>query len=97
MRKLVLPAGQDLVHITLVPSVEDDRIARGVEDPMQRKCQLDDSEVGSEVAAGLAHLFDQERADLQAQLLQLIRRQVPAGLVGYGSSSTVRSGRLTWA
>ena len=61
----------------LVPSVEDDRISWRVEDPMHRERQLDDSEVGSEVAAGLAHLLDQERPDLQAQLLQLIWRQVP--------------------
>ena len=75
--ELILAARQDLVHIALVPSVEDDRISWRVEDPMHRKCQLDDSEVGSKVAAGLAHLLDQERPDLQAQLLQLIWRQVP--------------------
>jgi hypothetical protein len=39
---------------------------------MDPECQFDDSKVGSKVAAGLAHLFDQERADLQAQLVQLI-------------------------
>jgi hypothetical protein len=42
-RKLILPAGQDLVHITLVSGVEDDRISRRLENAMQRECQLDDA------------------------------------------------------
>ena len=75
--ELILAAGQDLVHVALVPGVEDDGISWRVENPMYRQRQLDDSEVGSEVAAGLAHLLDQERPDLQAQLVQLIWRQFP--------------------
>ena len=39
---------------------------------MHPKCQFGDSKVGSKVAACLAHLLDQELADLQAQLLELI-------------------------
>ena len=75
--ELILATRQDLVHVTLVASVEDDRISWRVEDAMHRERQLDDSEVRSEVAAGLAHVLDQERPDLQAQLRQLIWRQVP--------------------
>jgi len=70
--ELILASRQDLVHITLVPSIEDDRIAGRVEESMHPECQFDDSKVGSEVAAGLAYLFDQEGADLQAEILQLI-------------------------
>jgi hypothetical protein len=76
-RKLLSTPGQDLVDIALVPGVEDDRIARRVKDPVHRKRELDHSEVGSEVAAGLAHVLDQERTNLQTQLLQLICRQGP--------------------
>ena len=72
-REPVLPAGEDLVHVALVPGVEDHRIARGLEDPVQRDGQLDDAEVGSEVAAGLAHVLDQEAADLLGQLAELLR------------------------
>jgi len=76
-RKLILAAGQDLVHIALVASVEDDRIPWRDENPMHRECELDHSEVGSQVAAGLAHVLDQKRADLQTQLPELIWRHVP--------------------
>ena len=74
-REPVLPAGQDLVHVALVPGVEDHRVARRLEDPVQREGQLDHAEVGPEVAAGLADVADQERADLRAQLRQLLRGQ----------------------
>ena len=67
-REPVLPAGQDLVHVALVAGVEDHRIARGLEDPVQRDGQLDHAEVRSEVAAGLAHVLDQEAPDLLGQL-----------------------------
>ena len=50
----VVPAGQQLVHVGLVAGVEDDRVPRRVEDAVQRDGELDDAEVGAEVAAGLA-------------------------------------------
>ena len=65
---------------------------------MHREGQLDDSKVGSEVAAWVWHTCSmRNEPDLQAQLLELIGGQAPSGLVGYGLSSTVRTGRLTWA
>ncbi len=64
-------AGDDLVHVGLVPGVEDDPVLRGVEDPVQRQGQLDDAEVGAEVAAGAGDLADQEVADLGGQLVEL--------------------------
>ena len=51
--------------------VEDDPVARGVEHPVDRQRQLDDAEVGSQVASGLGDLGDQESADLLRQLGQL--------------------------
>ena len=74
-RKPVLTTGDDLVDVALVPGVEDDRIARGVEDAVDGQGQFDDAEVGTEMSTGLAHLLDQERPNLRRQLLQLIRRQ----------------------
>ena len=47
------PAGEHLVHVGLVAGVEDDRLARGVEDPVQGDGQLDAAEVGAQVPAGL--------------------------------------------
>ena len=75
--ELILATRQHLVHVALVPSVEDDRVSWRVEDPMQRERQLDDSEVRSEVTTRLAHVFDEERPDFSTQLLQLIWGQVP--------------------
>ena len=67
----VVPSGQQLVHVGLVARVEDDRVPRRVEDAVQRDGELDDTEVGAEVPTGLAHLRDEEGADLLGE-----RRQV---------------------
>ena len=63
--------GQDLVDVGLVAGVEDDPVRRRVEDAVDGEGQLDDAEVGSEVAAGLGHLGDEEGADLLGELTQL--------------------------
>ena len=64
----VLAAGEQLVHVGLVPGVEDDRVVRRVEDPVDRDRQLDDAEVRPEVAAGPRHVLDEELADLGREL-----------------------------
>src|SRR3546814_12108144 len=56
----VLPPGEELVDVALVPGVEDDGVARRVEDAVDRHRELDDPEVGTEVAAGLGDLRHQE-------------------------------------
>ena len=71
----VVPAGEQLVHVGLVAGVEDDRVARRVEDPVQRDGQLDHAEVGPEVPAGLGDGVDEEGPDLLGQGGQLLRRQ----------------------
>ncbi len=67
---------QHLVHIGLVPGVEDDRIVRRVEHPMQSKGELDHTEVGAEVPAGCSDLVNQEFADFLRQVAHLRLGQV---------------------
>ena len=71
----VVASGQQLVDVGLVPGVEDDRVARRVEDAVQGDGQLDDAEVGAEVSAGLRHGVDQEVADLLGEAGHLGGRQ----------------------
>jgi hypothetical protein len=58
------PAGDDLVHVRLMPGVEHDRLGRGIEHPVRGQRDLHDPEVGAQVPTGPAHLLDQERPDL---------------------------------
>ncbi len=62
--------------------VEDDAVARGVEDPVDGQGQLDDAEVGAEVAAGAWPGPDHQVADLDGQ-----RRR---------AGSSERSAQVTW-
>ena len=50
----VAAAGDELVRIALVAGVEDDLVARRVEDVVQRERELDDAEVAAEMAADAA-------------------------------------------
>ena len=66
-------AGEQLVDVGLVAGVEDDPVARGVEDPVDRQGQLDDAEVGAEVAAGAARTVRISRSRISAgQLVELL-------------------------
>ncbi|GAA3418290.1 hypothetical protein GCM10018952_53430 [Streptosporangium vulgare] len=58
------PAGEHLVDVGLVTGVPQDAVVRRVEDPVHRDRQLDDSEVGAEVAAAACGGGDQEVPDL---------------------------------
>ena len=66
------PADQHLVDVGLVAGVEDEDVLRRAEDPVQRDGQLDDAEVGPEVAAGGGDLLDELGTDLLDQ-----RRELP--------------------
>ena len=67
-----VPAARDkLVHVGLVAGVEDDGIARGIEDAVDAQRQFDDPEVGSQVPAGACHVVDEERPDLPGQLVHV--------------------------
>ena len=63
-REQFAPAGDELVRIALMAGVEDDLVARRVEDPVQGQRQLDDAEVAAEVAADLRNHFNDAVADL---------------------------------
>ena len=52
------PAGQQLVHVGLVPGVEDQLVLGRVEHPVQRDRQLDHAQVGAQVTAGARHGLD---------------------------------------
>ena len=66
--ELVAAPGQHLVHVGLMAGVEDDRVVRRVEHPVQRERELDHTEVGAEMPAGCSDLVDQELADLAGQI-----------------------------
>ena len=68
----IVPAGEQLVHVALVAGVEDDRVVRRVEDPVDRHREFDNTEVRPEVTAGLGHLGHEEPADLIRQLGELL-------------------------
>jgi hypothetical protein len=60
-----------------VPRVEDDRVPRGVEHPVERDRQLDDAEVRAEVTARAGHRRDEEVADLRRELHELLLAEPP--------------------
>ena len=67
----VAAPGEDLVDVGLVPGVEDDRVGRRVEDPVQGNGELHDPQVGTQVSAGGRDLLDEELTDLPGKVLQL--------------------------
>jgi hypothetical protein len=56
--------GEQLVHICLVPDVEQDRLGWRVEHPVQRDGEFDDAQIGAEVAPGPGDRLHQDVADL---------------------------------
>jgi hypothetical protein len=57
-------SGEEFVDIALVADVEDELVARGVEDAVERDGELDDAEVGAEVAAVAGGDLDELVPDL---------------------------------
>ena len=64
-------AGEHLVDVGLVAGVEDDRVVRRVEDAVQGQSQLDDTEIGPQMATRGGNLVDQELANFCGQFRQL--------------------------
>src|SRR5262249_22001676 len=92
--EVLVAAGQQLVHVRLVPGVEDQLVLGRVEHPVRRDRQLYHTEVRAEVAAGPGHRLHQDIADLRTQEAQLLLgetfealRAVNALKQGHGSSS----------
>ena len=71
------PPGEHLVHVGLVAGVEDDPVAGGVEDPVQRDGQLHDPQVRTEVTATAGTRDHQQVTDLGGQAGQLVVVEVP--------------------
>ena len=67
-RKPRTPSGQELVDIALVADVENEFVPRSLEDPVQGNAELDDPEVGPEVAARLGQNPDQFSPDFLGEL-----------------------------
>ena len=88
------PAGEDLVPVGLVADVPHDAVVGRVEHVMQRDRELDRAEVGREMAAGLAHRFEQElraaRCASRAKLAPLERAQLVRDSRSISSSSVHR-------
>ena len=70
-RKRRGPPGQKLVYIALVPHVEHQPVATGIEDPVQRYGQLHRAQIGRQVSAGLRDGLNQGLPQLGAELRRL--------------------------
>ncbi len=60
------------MNVRLVTGVPEQHVSRAVEDPVQGNGQLDDTEVGTQVATGARDVRNKEVTDLGGQRLQLI-------------------------
>jgi hypothetical protein len=58
-----------------MPGIEDDRVMRRVEHPMQGDRQLHNTKVGSQMSPGSAHFVNQVPANLIGQLHELSVRK----------------------
>ena len=69
--ELGLAAGQQLVHVSLMPGIEDDPVPGRAEHPVQRDRELDNAKVRPEMTAGADNGLDEGVADLTRQDGQL--------------------------
>jgi hypothetical protein len=69
-------AGEHFVDVALVGNVEYKFVAGCGEHPVQGHAQLDDAEVGAEVAAGFRQRIDQRVADLGRELRQIFVSEI---------------------
>lgn len=67
--------GEELVRISLMASVPDEIVSGGIEDIVEGDGQLDSSEVGGEVAAGMRYVLDKEVTQLIAELRERFARE----------------------
>lgn len=54
----IATAGEEFVHIRLVARVPDDGVTRGIENAVHRNRELNNAEIGAEVAATAGDLTD---------------------------------------
>jgi len=67
----------ELVDVSLMAGVEQENVLGRLEDPVQRKRQLDNTEVRTEVPTGTRHCLHDEVADLGRELVALDEREGP--------------------
>src|SRR3954462_2846299 len=72
----IAASGNELVRIRLVAGIEDDLIARRIENVVQRQRQLDDAEIAAEVADRVRDPLDDAVADLFRELVKLLAVQL---------------------
>ncbi len=75
------PAGQDLVRIGLVADVPDQKVARRVEDVVERDGQLDDAEPRAQMPAGHRNGVDGLRPEFLGHLREVVLGE-PAKVFG---------------
>ena len=68
----VLTTGEQLVDVGLVTGIEDDGVSWRAEGPVQGDRQLDDAEVGSQVAPGASDRGDEIAPDLRRERHQFL-------------------------
>ena len=92
---LAAAAGEELVHVALVGDVEDELVARGLEDAVEGEGQLDHAEVGADVPAVAGRDLDEARADLGGELRQAVGgqaadvlRTADGGQQGHGQAAS---------
>jgi len=61
--KLIFATGQQLVHVALMTHIPDEFVLGRLKDAVQRECEFDHPEVGSEMATVLGQDGDQLLAD----------------------------------
>jgi hypothetical protein len=66
--KAVESAGEELVDIALVANIEEELVARRVEDSVQSEGELHDAEVRAEVAAGFGEDLDEFATNFAGEL-----------------------------
>ena len=73
----VAAAGDQLVHVGLVPGVPQQQVTGRVEGPVQGQRELDHAQVRAEVPAGGGDRIDDEFPDLPREQVQLVGGQGP--------------------
>ena len=72
----IAAAGEDLVRIALMADIPDQNVVGGIESIVDRHCQLDHAETGSEMTSGHGDSVDQFCPQLIRQLPELGRLQL---------------------
>ena len=70
-RESIEAAGKNLVNVGLVAYVKQNAVSRCIEDSVEGKGQLDNTEIGPKMSAGFGKGLDEECANLLRQFFHL--------------------------